>query len=30
MLADSQLKPQHIELAADRPSFVNVPFVGGR
>ncbi|MEU2000629.1 CocE/NonD family hydrolase [Rhodococcus sp. NPDC019627] len=28
MLADSQLKPQHVRLSPDRPSFVNLPLVG--
>ncbi|MCQ4117924.1 CocE/NonD family hydrolase [Rhodococcus tibetensis] len=28
MLADSQLKPQHVRLSSDRPSFVNLPLVG--
>ncbi|AOW93393.1 peptidase S15 [Rhodococcus sp. WMMA185] len=27
ILADSQLKPQHLQLAPDRPSFVNLPLV---
>ncbi|QTJ65838.1 CocE/NonD family hydrolase [Rhodococcus sp. ZPP] len=28
MLADSQLKQQHVRLSPDRPSFVNLPLVG--
>ncbi|MEV0947748.1 CocE/NonD family hydrolase [Rhodococcus sp. NPDC049939] len=30
VLAESQLRPQHVQLAADRPSFVNLPLVGGQ
>ncbi|MFZ2172814.1 MAG: CocE/NonD family hydrolase [Rhodococcus sp. (in: high G+C Gram-positive bacteria)] len=30
ILADSQLKPQHVQLAPDRPSFLNVPLIGAR
>ncbi|WP_186301320.1 CocE/NonD family hydrolase [Rhodococcus sp. WB9] len=30
ILADSQLKPQHVALSPDRPSFVNLPLVGAQ
>ncbi|MGH3804731.1 MAG: CocE/NonD family hydrolase C-terminal non-catalytic domain-containing protein, partial [Pseudonocardiaceae bacterium] len=30
VLADSQLKPQHVALSPDRPSFLNLPLVGAQ
>ncbi|WP_245813702.1 CocE/NonD family hydrolase [Rhodococcus marinonascens] len=30
ILADSRLRPQHVQLAPDRPSFINLPLVGAQ